>query len=563
MGTGKDEQLDSSLETEESASQALKQHIAHQGAQYISSLAEKADGFLVLPRVPDRVGRTSQLKRRFHAIAGTAGTYGFDEVHNLANEAAHALQSLEKGQEHHYTRESWGRLRIAAEKLSEAIHKAANHCVLPELHEKVPSVLRNRNRPRFLIVDQDPLGLRTFEKLCAELLLDSISASNAKEALQIATNNDLDGVFLDIELEQPDEGFRLARALRRSSNSSTVPVAVVTAVGDLRSRIEAAHAGASLYLTKPVTKQQFQDATILLSSHRRESGQMALLVEDDHAFANYVETVLRSADLTVQHTDKAGAILEMVQQDRPDIVLLDVDLPDVNGLEVCSALRAMPEFRDLPVLFLSADASVETRLACFEAGGDDYIQKPVLDQELIARTRIRLERARMTRDHHERDALTGLLNRRSFINQAASKLNEIHRAARTFSVGLCDVDHFKQVNDLRGHLVGDQVLANFGKILQEAFRPADLKCRWGGEEFLVAFAEQEADAAKAILERALEELKQTVFTDEEGREFRVTCSAGIATIPDDGDSLDHLVRVADRRLYLAKERGRDQIVHKG
>jgi diguanylate cyclase (GGDEF)-like protein len=183
----------------------------------------------------------------------------------------------------------------------------------------------------------------------------------------------------------------------------------------------------------------------------------------------------------------------------------------------------------------------------------------VLKEELRARVHARLERARLSRERTERDALTGLMLRRPFVEAVGTRLSEARRGDKPLALCFLDVDHFKKVNDQHGHLAGDRVLMRLGRLLGARFRREDLRARWGGEEFVVALLGESAESAKEILSRTAEELSGMTFEGDGGETFHVTFSAGLAVAPADGTTLDELLRVADARLYRAKENGRNRI----
>jgi diguanylate cyclase (GGDEF)-like protein len=137
---------------------------------------------------------------------------------------------------------------------------------------------------------------------------------------------------------------------------------------------------------------------------------------------------------------------------------------------------------------------------------------------------------------------------------------ESRRNELIFSLALIDVDHFKNVNDTYGHLAGDKVLTQFGQLLRKRFRVEDVRGRWGGEEFVVAFRHIQKDTARGALERALEELRIVKFEGDHGETFNITFSAGLVSYPQDGTEIESLIKVADSRLYKAKELGRNQLV---
>jgi diguanylate cyclase (GGDEF)-like protein len=235
-------------------------------------------------------------------------------------------------------------------------------------------------------------------------------------------------------------------------------------------------------------------------------------------------------------------------------------LPRVNGWDAIRLVRTTPEHRDVPILFLTGRTDLASRVAAFDAGADDYLAKPLVTEELLARVRVRLERRRLLREMTERDPLTRCLSRRALLDALTSRLSEARRHGRGLSLALLDVDRFKFVNDSYGHLVGDHVLAALGRLLNARFRLEDLRGRWGGEEFVVVLPGEPAATAAAVLSRALDEFRAFPFRSERGERFFVTFSAGVASFPDDGTSVDALLRAADARLYEAKAGGRGHVV---
>jgi diguanylate cyclase (GGDEF)-like protein len=252
-------------------------------------------------------------------------------------------------------------------------------------------------------------------------------------------------------------------------------------------------------------------------------------------------------------------LLDALAEHRPELLVLDVELPGPSGFDLCRIIRSMPEWEELPILFITAQLGPEFRVAAFEAGADDYLARPVLLEELVARMHSRLERVRLVRERSERDALTGLLLRRPFLESLRARLSESRRLQRPLALCFLDVDLFKRVNDTFGHVAGDQVLARLGRLLATRFRREDLRARWGGEEFVVALAGETAASAREILARTAAELAGVKFSGDHGETFQITFSAGISESPRDGDDAEALLREADARLYRAKANGRNRI----
>jgi len=252
-------------------------------------------------------------------------------------------------------------------------------------------------------------------------------------------------------------------------------------------------------------------------------------------------------------------LFEALGDVRPDLMLLDVMMP-VSGFDVCRVVRSSPIWQDLPIVFLTGATDHETLVACYSVGGDDYVKKPIMENELVARVRLRLERMRSLRQRAFEDGLTGLLTRAAFADVVTQRLSEAARRERPLSIALLDLDQFKHINDTYGHLAGDRVLRGLGRLLKQQFRTEDVRARWGGEEFAVACYEEDALATSRGIERALGEFRSLVFRADGGELFSATFSAGIACFPVDGGTLDALIQRADSRLYAAKRAGRNRVV---
>ena len=366
-----------------------------------------------------------------------------------------------------------------------------------------------------------------------------------------------DAVFLDLPSE---EAAKLARELRSLPGCDEVAIAFVSEKGDAPNRVAAAHAGASLYLTHPLDAEELSAAARQLVATAQVRRPRILVVDDDQAFARHLCAVLERRGFAPRHLADPGHILAALEEAPPDLVLLDLVMPVLSGFDLCRMLRSNPRWQDLPVVMITAQPGVQARIGAFQSGADDYLSKPVVDEELIARVQVRVDRARLMRERYDKDALTGLLLRRPLVEGLRARLLEAVRHGRSLALALIDFDKFKSVNDTFGHLAGDIVLAAFGKLCSRRFRAEDLRGRWGGEEFLLVFPGETTATIQGALERLEAEFAQMEFRGDRGELFRVSFCVGVSGCPGDGENLEDLIRSADRRLYDAKRAGSGRVV---
>ncbi len=280
-----------------------------------------------------------------------------------------------------------------------------------------------------------------------------------------------------------------------------------------------------------------------------------VLVVDDDPLAREVATkLIRLEGHEVWEADGGKPAIKMATEIGPQILILDVRMPDMDGLEVCQQLRADVKTAAIYVIILSAKDKTFEKVMGLDMGADAYLTKPYEADELKAHVRV-AERTSMDRHLAMHDALTGLFNRRAFDELLARELASCARYGGTLSLVTIDLDFFKNVNDTFGHEVGDSVLRDLSNILRKVSRPSDLPCRWGGEEFSWLLPKTDADGGRQAAERLRREIENFDFAKIDGQ----TASMGVAEIRPD-ETGEALCRRADLALYEAKETGRNKVV---
>jgi len=289
-----------------------------------------------------------------------------------------------------------------------------------------------------------------------------------------------------------------------------------------------------------------------------------LIVEDDKTIQALLAAVLGGA-WEVRTAGTGEAALSQAAERAPDIILLDIGLPDLDGLEVCRRLKANPRLEQVPVVFLTARTSGEDEIDGLEAGGIDYITKPINPAVLKARLRNHLD-LKQNRDELVRlartDGLTGLYNRRTFDDLLRREWRRLARTGEPLAVIMMDVDHFKLYNDTYGHGGGDLCLQRVARAAVGALqRPADVVARYGGEEFVALLPVTKLEGATAVAEAIRAAVAGLEIPHTASKtSAHVTVSVGAAcTVPQPDKDPASLLALADQQLYAAKSEGRNRV----
>jgi diguanylate cyclase (GGDEF)-like protein len=299
-----------------------------------------------------------------------------------------------------------------------------------------------------------------------------------------------------------------------------------------------------------------------------------LVADDEPINRSLIQRRLERAGYTVLTAQNGQEAVEKTRASLPDIVILDVMMPVMDGLEACRLIKADASTRDIPVIFLSARDETDVKVSGLSLGANDYISKPFKAEELLARVDVamRLKRERdqlrvsadearaqseLAQERAMTDALTGLLNRYGLQRVLAHEHAEARRYNRPLSSLMIDLDNFKTINDTHGHSAGDTALRQVAAILSEVVRRSDMVFRYGGEEFLVLLPETDLEGAASLAEKIRAAAAAHLFGDGM-RPFHLTLSAGASSLLDAESGNDMIAR-ADVALYQAKEQGRNRV----
>ncbi|MCB1386672.1 MAG: PleD family two-component system response regulator [Nitratireductor sp.] len=448
---------------------------------------------------------------------------------------------------------------------------------------------------RVLVVDDIEANVRLLEARLMAEYFQVLTATNGRDALEICANGQCDIVLLDVMMPEMD-GFEVCRRIKADPRSLHLPVVMVTALDQPDDRVAGLNAGADDVLTKPVndlalvtrvkslirlkmltdelrlrasTGQELNVHDLLVRGSSQEKPSLLVVDDQPHSYERILKYLSAENRITLI-SDPREALVKAIDGDF-DAAIISMSLADLDPLRLCSQLKSLEQTRMLPLLLVSELEQERKVIQALDMGVNDYIRRPVERNELLARVRTQVRRRRfnlLLRDSVQQtiemavtDALTGLNNRRYLDSHMPGMFEQARGKGRPLSMLICDIDHFKQVNDSHGHDVGDEVIAEFARRIRKNIRNIDLACRFGGEEFVVAMPDTDMKLARVVAERIRNEVAMHPFVvDHGGKQLAITVSVGIATLETDEDTPEKLLKRADIGLYQAKRAGRNRVI---
>jgi two-component system cell cycle response regulator len=450
---------------------------------------------------------------------------------------------------------------------------------------------------RILVVDDIPANVKLLEvRLIAEYF-EVLTAANGADALETCENGKVDVVLLDVMMPDMD-GFEVCRRLKADPATSHIPVVMVTALDQVSDRIRGLEAGADDFLTKPVNDLQLMtrvrslvrlkmltDELRLRASTTRNIGieellsrkepseevtPRVLLIDERPASGKRIAKMLRETVKLDVATDPHAGFFQAAEEPY-ECVIVSTGFADFDPLRLCSQLRSLDRTRFLPIILVAEEGEDDRIIRGLELGINDYLIRPIDQQELTARLRTQVKRKRYN-DHLRAsvtqtiemavtDGLTGLHNRRYLDSHLQTLFDRAVARRRPLSLMITDLDRFKSVNDTFGHEGGDEVLREFARRLRKNVRGIDLACRFGGEEFVVVMPDTEAAIAQKVAERVRAEIAEMPFAIAD-KSTLVTVSVGVSSLKRGLDTVADLMKRADLALYEAKTGGRNRVVAK-
>ncbi len=495
------------------------------------------------------------LHRHLHTLAGSAGSFGFIELGKRARALEIQINDLPK---------DVSTTDIAITQLGANLQSFITWCTsTPKAANQEHTatqflpVKADASEMPIYVVDDDELLARDIAvqleyfgyQVKVFNQLDSLSAAIAQQAPSVVI---MDMMFGQIEQAGAAEISRL-----RATMDTQFPCIFMSTANTFSTRLAAVRAGGAAYFSKPVDILALTDRLDALTVKNEFLSFRILIVDDDLITADYYSTILKRGGMEIRILLNPKDIFSAISEFQPELILMDVYMPDCNGIELAKLIRQESRYLDIPIVFLSSEENFGKQLDAIKSGADDFLTKPIEPTHLISSLTSRGERHRALRSLIMRDGLTQLFNHSAIKEHLSIELSRAQRGGNELALVMIDLDYFKQVNDTYGHPVGDQVIRALSRLLQQRLRRCDMVGRYGGEEFVVVLPSTSRDNAVNVLNKIRDAFSKIRHHGNE-TEFSCNFSAGVVAMGETKDA-EELFRAADAALYRAKKNGRNRI----
>ena len=503
------------------------------------------------------------LRVEVHKIAGSSGSHGFNNIHDLARIIEKKiLEVIEVGQDWSMHEEFVGN------KLQELLNVFENELVQSNSVNVISEVdiprldnlqLSHRELGVFLISHRN-VELSLLSELLEARGFAVLSFTNIQDAQTKLSEMHPAIVVLDLgDADQIELNEELKSSFKAEQKKLPAFI-VISRRDDVETRLEAARFGAEAFFATPVNAHNFSSALDVILETRGNDYCRILLVDTDEQRINYIQEIFTNVYIKNEVIRDIRDINDKLINFKPDLVLIAHRLDQHNCSDAARMVRLHESYFNTPIVFLIDEENPQIRLEALRAGADDCIFVAESDREAFSILKQRIMRFRRANHLIIMDSLTGTLNRDAFFDRASEEISLAIRRNETICLAMIDVDHFKQINDQNGHIVGDYVLRHISDYLINRLRRSDVVGRYAGDEFLVFLPDTDLDSAYLVLDMIRKNLmSQRIRMNNV--DVKVSISLGlVATRPAEPLNVESLIIDADKKLYEAKLAGRNTLI---
>ncbi|MCK7460162.1 diguanylate cyclase [Idiomarina aminovorans] len=508
------------------------------------------------------------LHRILHSMSGSAGTFGFEDVGTESRRIDEILKKISTEQ----TSENKNTLvQLIKDEVTSFCELLSSTEILEEHNTTQSLRARSSKSPAQIdtpehdedievwLIEEDKTLAEQFSKQLVNFnfKIRTIELGQALEEAGIkgwpdATILDMDGYDFS-ELVDTNNAFYV-------KHESPGGLIMLSENDDFEQRMKAAKARALSFMKKPVAFPELIGHLEVVLNRKKVEPPRVMLIDDDKELCSLLKLELESEGMRVNILSDIKNIIPELAEFRPELLLLDMEMPDYSGIDIALLVRQHVQFESLPIVYLSAEQDIDKQAEALLFNADDFLVKPILYQQLISSIRSRIQRARVLNQLISKDGLTGLLKHAAIKEQAELEVKRAQREASPVSIVMLDIDHFKRVNDTYGHATGDTVIASVATLLRHRLRSTDIIGRYGGEEFMVILPNTPETAAFKVIDTIRKVFSEMEFVADENV-FNCTFSGGCVCSEDFNSNVNasELTEEADKALYLSKNNGRNRV----
>ncbi|MGM0526356.1 MAG: diguanylate cyclase [Pseudomonadota bacterium] len=507
--------------------------------------------------------RADEIHLILHSISGSAGTFGFDKISEEARRIDEKLKESVSQSEQDTV------IKLISNDVTHFCHlldgtgvdNASSSSQSPST-DKTPqksNPSRSAHEGEVWLIEENEQLAAQFSKQLVNFKF-KINTVTLQEALKLADKGGWpDATIIDMD-GHPFNATADFKTLFTATEGAPKGLIMLSENDTFDQRIKAAKIRATSFLKKPVDLSELVSHLEAVVNEEKSAQPRVMLIDDDKELCSLMKLELESQGMKVSILHNVRNIVSELNEFRPELLLLDMEMPEYSGIDIALLVRQNVQFESLPIVYLSAERNLDKQTEALLFDADDFLVKPISNERLISSIRSRVQRARNLEQLISKDGLTGLLKHATIKEHADRELMRARRDESPISMVMLDIDYFKRVNDTYGHSTGDTVIASLAALLRHRFRQTDIVGRYGGEEFLVILPNTQEHEAVKIVDAIRIAFSEMQFLAD-NQTFCCTLSAGCVCSNDLPAQIDasELVEAADKALYASKKNGRNQV----
>lgn len=521
--------------------------------QFFDGLDEKvtALNWLGIQVVNGEAAKLVDIIALSHQLAGSCGTFGFEDLGKQARQIEQYALTLQA--KNNVEDKQLSKLTQCIDKFNKNIKQQKSiPCAFDDI-----TADSEVNRSIWLLAISEPLSKELALQLSA-FGYEVVFFSNIEQCMQQLLHSQPSLIFASVQLDADKKSIFSHTDFLAYIRDKSIAFMVYSNKDEFDLRVAAVRHNAQAFYVPPLDTPTMIGRMSDLMNCESITGRVCI-IDDDILLAQRYALTLESAGIESLVITNVENMVKQILQFNPDLVLLDLNMPNFSGPELTGVIRQYDALKSLSIVYLSAELNEDKQLSAMAFGADDFLNKPIGDRQLIESVKIRLNRSRELRNLIEKDAMTGLLTHSTIQESVEQEFERAKRSNTTLSIVMIDIDHFKRVNDRYGHGLGDVVITTLANMLKQRIRRSDKAGRYGGEEFILVLPECSKKYAISLTQTILDNFNKLLF-NAENEKFNCSFSAGVTSTEEQFESAEEMFNSADKRLYHAKSNGRNKVV---